>query len=285
MRATDAAGNIDTTWETVTWRVDLTPPSLRIVSRPLATTPSNRAIFHFVASEADASFQCQRDDLDAAACANPWRLPGIPQGEHSVSVSAVDAAGNVSAPVTYDWTIAPATPPSDDIDGTVTVVDGEPGGLWVIAQTTDTPSPFRKIAVTADDGRFVIPDVPRDAAYRVWLRGYGIEDSAEYWARSEHVVDFEIALASTPQAAAQSYPANYWLSLLNLPDTDEFPGTGANGIGTQMETQGDWVDGVKDRCQLCHQMGHIFTRAFPEDANYPNSRVGWDERGLRSANR
>lgn len=278
VRATDAAGNTDATWATVTWYVDLTSPTLRLVSRPLATTPSNRAIFHFVASEEETTLECQRDELDAVSCTNPWILPGIVQGDHSISVTATDPAGNVSDPVTFDWTIAPNTTPSHDIDGTVTITDGEPGGLWVIAQTTDTPTPFRKIVVTADDGRFVIPDVPSDAAYRVWLRGYGIEDSDEYWARSEHVVDFEISLASTPQAAAQSFPANYWLSMINLPDPSEFPGTGSNGLGNQMEYQGDWVDGVKDRCQLCHQMGHVFTRVFPEDADYASTRAGWDAR-------
>ena len=278
VRATDAAGNTDATWAVATWIVDLTPPTLRLVSRPLPTTPSNRAVFHVDTSEDDVSFECQRDDEAAATCPNPWILPGIVQGDHAVSITASDPAGNDSEPLTYEWTIAPSTTPSDDIDGSVTVTDGDPSGLWVIAETTDTPTPFRKIVVTNDDGRFVIPDVPSGAVYQVWLRGYGIEDSAKFRARSEHIVDFEISEAATVQAAAQSYPANYWLSMITLPETSEFPGTGSNGLGTQMEYQGDWVDGVKDRCQLCHQMGHVFTRVFPEGANYASTRAGWDAR-------
>ena len=148
----------------------------------------------------------------------------------------------------------------------------------MIAETVETPTPFRKIVVTNDDGRFVIPEVPADVAFQVWLRGYGIEDSEKYWARSEHEVGFEIAESSSPVAAAQILPANYWLSMLNLPDPGDFPGTGSNGIGTQLETQGDWVDGVKDRYQLCHQMGHAFTRVFPASANYPSTRAGWNAR-------
>ncbi len=95
VRATDTAGNTDATWATVTWHVDLTAPTLRLVSRPLATTPSNRAIFHFVTSEEGASLECQRDDLEAESCGNPWILPGIVQGDHSISVTAADPAGNV----------------------------------------------------------------------------------------------------------------------------------------------------------------------------------------------
>ena len=33
------AGNIDATWATFTWRVDLTAPTLRLVSRPLRDNP------------------------------------------------------------------------------------------------------------------------------------------------------------------------------------------------------------------------------------------------------
>ena len=278
VRATDAAGNTDATWATASWRVDLTPPSITLVSKPLASIPHNRAVFHFATSEANLTFQCQRDDLDAIECRNPWVLPGIPQGDHSISVQAFDEAGNASENASYEWSVNPTLTPTDDIDGVVTVAGGDPSGLWVIAETNDTPTPFRKIVVTHDDGRFVIPDVPGDAVYQVWLRGYGIEDSVKYTARSEHTVEFNIAVASTPQAAAQAFPANYWLSMLTLPEEAEFPGTGSNGLGTQMEYQGDWVDGVKDRCQLCHQMGHKFTRVFPDDADYPSTRAGWDAR-------
>ena len=85
------------------------------MSHPLAITPANRAIFHFVASEADCTFECQRDNLNTAACANPLRLPGIVQGEHTLTVKAVDPAGNVSEPASFAWTIAPGTTVSDDI--------------------------------------------------------------------------------------------------------------------------------------------------------------------------
>ena len=49
-------------------------------------------------------------------------------------------------------------------------------GVWVIAETSDLPTPYRKIVVTDDQGRFVLPELP-EAEYQVWVRGYGLRDS------------------------------------------------------------------------------------------------------------
>ena len=58
------------------------------------------------------------------------------------------------------------------IAGTVTGPNGPEAGVWVIAETTDLPTRFAKIAVTDDQGRYVVPDLPK-ANYNVWVRGYG----------------------------------------------------------------------------------------------------------------
>ncbi len=48
--------------------------------------------------------------------------------------------------------------------------------MWVIAETDDLNTKVRKIVVTNDAGRFLLPELPR-ANYRVWVRGYGLVDS------------------------------------------------------------------------------------------------------------
>src|SRR5229473_169763 len=48
-------------------------------------------------------------------------------------------------------------------------------GVWVIAETK-LQVPFRKIVVTDDQGRFLVPDLP-DGSYELWVRGYGLKDS------------------------------------------------------------------------------------------------------------
>src|SRR3989475_1615590 len=65
---------------------------------------------------------------------------------------------------------------ADDIGGVVTSAKGPEAGVWVIAETTELPTKFRKIVVTDQAGRFVLPDLPK-ASYRVWVRGYGLVDS------------------------------------------------------------------------------------------------------------
>ena len=64
----------------------------------------------------------------------------------------------------------------DDIGGVVTSPNGPEAGVWVIAETDDFPTRLRKIVVTDDEGRYVLPDLP-DANYEIWVRGYGLADS------------------------------------------------------------------------------------------------------------
>src|SRR5262247_3397044 len=64
----------------------------------------------------------------------------------------------------------------DDIGGVVTGVNGPEAGVWVIAETTELPTKFARIVVTDDQGRYVVPDLPK-ARYQVWVRGYGLVDS------------------------------------------------------------------------------------------------------------
>ncbi len=61
----------------------------------------------------------------------------------------------------------------DDILGVVTTSNGSAASVWVIAQTTDLPTRFRKIAVTHDQGRYVLPVLPK-ASYGIWVRGHGL---------------------------------------------------------------------------------------------------------------
>ena len=66
---------------------------------------------------------------------------------------------------------------ADDIAGVVTSARGPEAGVWVIAETTDMPTKFRKIVVTDDQGRYLLPDLPGARHYRIWVRGYGLVDS------------------------------------------------------------------------------------------------------------
>ena len=79
------------------------------------------------------------------------------------------------------WVSAQPSPDSvavdgDDIGGVVMGPNGPEAGVWVIAETEDLPTKFRKIVVTDDRGRYLLPDLPA-ANYLLWVRGYGLVDS------------------------------------------------------------------------------------------------------------
>src|SRR6266700_1735898 len=65
---------------------------------------------------------------------------------------------------------------NDDLGGLVSGPNGPEAGVWVIAETRDLPTRFTKAVVTDDQGRYVLPDLPK-GKYKVWARGYGLVDS------------------------------------------------------------------------------------------------------------
>ena len=132
------------------------------------------------------------------------------------------------------------------IRGTVTSANGPEAGVWVIAETDDLETVFRKIVVTNDDGDYVLPELP-SANYSVWVRGYGLVDSEPVVGTPDQELNLTAVTAKTPQEAAAVYPANYWLSIIDLPGEHEFPGTGpdGNGINPEMSSQAEWINNLK----------------------------------------
>ena len=169
------------------------------------------------------------------------------------------------------------------IGGTVMGPKGAEAGVWVIAETTSLPTKYTKIVVTDDKGRFLIPDLPQ-AAYSVWVRGYGLVDSQKVQGRVGQTLDFKAVPASDAKAAAQYYPAIYWYSMLRIPAKNEFPGTGpkpgGNGMATKMQSQQQWLDVVKtDGCFTCHQLGDAATRNIEKSlGQFESSAAAWEHR-------
>ena len=170
----------------------------------------------------------------------------------------------------------------DDIGGVVTGPSGPEAGVWVIAETRDTPTRLIKIVVTDDRGRFLVPDLPR-GNYDVWVRGYGLVDSTKVKATPGKTVNLTAIAAPNPRAAAQYYPAQYWFALLQVPPVSDFPGTGpeGNGIAPNIKSQGDWIRSTvnTDGCSGCHQLGNQATREIPAAlGSFPTSDAAWDRR-------
>lgn len=198
-----------------------------------------------------------------------------------VAVVGVLAVAGVSRGVAAQQAASVAID-ADDLGGVVTGPKGPEAGVWVIAETAGLPTPYAKIVVTDEQGRYLVPDLPK-ARYKVFVRGYGLVDSPRVDAAPGQRLDLKAVPAPSAAAAAEYYPANYWFSLLEVPKASEFPGTGpqGNGIGTGMRSQSDWIAQVKSGCVPCHQLGNKATREIPESlGRFADSVQAWDRRTL-----
>jgi len=172
---------------------------------------------------------------------------------------------------------------NDDIGGSVRGPRGPEAGVWVIAETTDLPTRFSRLVVTDDQGRYVIPDLPK-ANYNVWVRGYGLVDSPKTQSAPGRTLNLTAVPAPNPRAAAEIYPAGHWYALARVPDKSEFPGTGpdGNGINPNIKSQADWLRLMKSMsCTTCHQLGTAGTRTIPASlGKFGSSIAAWERRIL-----
>ena len=103
-----------------------------------------------------------------------------------LSVAAIALAAVLTgAPARLDAQQSPVSIGNTDLGGVVRGPNGPEAGVWVIAETKDLPTNLVKIVVTDDQGRYVLPDLPK-ANYDVWVRGYGLVDSPRLRANLEN---------------------------------------------------------------------------------------------------
>ncbi len=149
---------------------------------------------------------------------------------------------------------------ADYIGGVVTSSKGPEAGVWVIAETSELPTKYAKIVVTDDQGRYVLPELPT-ANYQIFVRGYGLVDSARVPAKPGQHLDLKAVLAPDGRAAAQI------LSLVKIPSGRLSP---------------DEVAGRIKLCMNCHQIGDKATREIPAATKdfgpFNSSLEAWDRR-------
>ncbi len=155
------------------------------------------------------------------------------------------------------------------IGGTVVNSNGgkPEAGVWVIAETKSLQTPFRKIVVTDDQGRYLVPDLP-EATYELWVRGYGLKDSAKTPGARGAKVHLKVDNAATPQEAAKIYPASYWMAMIQPPPKEELP--------ARWTSQDEWLAALRNGCNHCHATG------MPQTRIYTTAR-DWDAMFQRAA--
>jgi len=199
------------------------------------------------------------------------------------SVTAVGVAAGVAASMTAINARqgAAIAVDADDVGGIVRSSKGPEAGVWVVAETADLPTKYVKIVVTDDQGRYLLPDLPK-GSYSVFVRGYGLVDSPKVTTTPGTALNLTAVIAPSAHAAAQYYPAGNWLAMLRVPESGEFPGTGpqGNGISPNVKNQSDWVRLIKSGgCTACHQLGTKATREIPRElGTFPSLAQAWERR-------
>ena len=77
------------------------------------------------------------------------------------------------------------------------------------SETPDLGTKFVRIVVTDDAGRYLMPGLPK-ANYRVWVRGYGLVDSAKVKAAPGRALNLAAVVAPSVAAAAEYRSELQW---------------------------------------------------------------------------
>jgi hypothetical protein len=125
----------------------------------------------------------------------------------------------------------------------------------VIAETTDLPTRYTKSVVTDDQGRYVIPDLPL-GNYQVWVRGYGLVDSAKMRAKPGQILNHTAIKAPDERAAAHYYPALYWYTMMKIPPAADFGGHTDIPKGITRDT---WIQRMNNTDCIAGQAGEMMT--------------------------
>src|SRR5256885_4272205 len=131
-----------------------------------------------------------------------------PRGRHALGAALLAVALAGATPWIVKTQGGSVAIDPDDIGGTVTGAKGPEAGVWVIAETRDLPTRYVKVVVTDDQGRYVLPDLPK-ANYDIWVRGYGLVDSPKTKSAPGKQLNLKAVAAPNRAAAAQYYPAIY----------------------------------------------------------------------------
>ena len=104
---------IDETPASHTWRVDTVPPETTLLAGPPALDNATSPVFTFSGTDdtGEVTFECALDGGAFAACTSPHTATVTADGAHTLTVRAVDEAGNVDPePPTHAWTLDTSAP-------------------------------------------------------------------------------------------------------------------------------------------------------------------------------
>lgn len=113
-----------------TWVVDLTAPVIAIDGSQ-QEFQGDEASLRFSANESHVAFECSLDGAVAEPCDSPFRAQGLALGEHTLTVTGADPAGNAATPARLTFRMVPRPPTNSG--------SGSGGGGDISGSRADTP--------------------------------------------------------------------------------------------------------------------------------------------------
>ncbi|HET6817403.1 MAG TPA: Ig-like domain-containing protein [Mycobacteriales bacterium] len=174
--ATDAAGNTSTAGS-ASYVLDTTVPPAPSVTAPVSPAQGRTPSFSVSDAEGGVSFTCTVSGpstvtITSCGATTTVSLTGAADGTYTVTVVAVDAAGNSSAPTSATYVLDTTAPPAPAVDGVSTLTDSR----TVTAAISDGESGVRLTCVlTAPGGSVVRSGVcPADGVFDTTGFGDGV---------------------------------------------------------------------------------------------------------------
>jgi outer membrane protein OmpA-like peptidoglycan-associated protein len=146
LRMVDGAGNHSVSAD-ASWTLDTAAPAPPVlIGAPEGTITATTAQFTWT-GENGGTFECSLDGGAFTQCASPLALSAVAAGKHTFIVRQIDAAGNVGANRSIDWTVKDAAKPTDDAPKTDTPKTDDPKAPT--APPTSAPAKVEAITGTS----------------------------------------------------------------------------------------------------------------------------------------
>lgn len=213
--------------ETPTDPVDVAPV-VTAATKPASTTSDTTAKFAFTADQ-DVTWTRAIDGAAAEATEATFELADLAIGEHQVVVTATNAKGLTSTPVTVTWTVTEAPKPVKTVEQGATIdVDGDgfTAGEDVQVWIHSDPVLLATVAASAEGEVATTVTVPTSipaGAHRIELRG--VTSGVSVW---QDVTVTAAATAVVPAAPAVVEPVAAAAAATTATPSGSLAVTGAN---------------------------------------------------------
>jgi hypothetical protein len=177
VEAMDPYGNVSQP-QTYTWTVDMTPPTIQILTGPPLLSNSSSASFTLAATDtvAIATYLCGLDGAAFTTCTATPTFTGLTNGSHTLLASATDILGNTAVtPASYTWTINTQPPTTTIVNGPPTqtnsttaifVFSSDESPVTYLCEltpaTTFTPCPVPPVFTGLSDGTYTLTVAAED---------------------------------------------------------------------------------------------------------------------------